>query len=749
MDASKSSSSSAAPSSAPSQTNMDTSALLSPSPIAAIHPAPLEPLSPEALSSPSTSPPTKKRKMIQELRAMMGDSAPRELLSPTPTSPSTSSPSSPPTITGPQDSESKSILDHAATLAMILERTAKLEAAPSSTNSNTDTRVSLASQYNAMTKKKGKKTFQRPCAGAAKCKNVLCNHVYAPVGALTRDTSLNFTVDANIDSRVLKMLMDKSEKDGFLVSFEYATKMLQKNQYKLVPALKAIKDDIISRETKLHNTGRVNIPYEHATMDACLYTKASPGSCARHQASKSTDPVSSSSSAPLYHVPNPIHHPSLPPSTRDTMITMLESEDKNLAECLTHGWNSLYGQIILDNRSRTKADREYAFGVYRAEAQFRVDRQTMWDELGEENATEEEREECMRDWEEENRPPSFVGGGMGDAGEVKRAFRDSPWMPKADVDAANQNAGPSPRIVAQSRSYHHPRATVVNDAQAKNAKLAPIQEDDDDDEYNVSDGDGDGDSIIAVNGDAEEVAIPTEPQIIQDLVNKISDLGLKSSDSLDDDRVSVLNGVRLAELLDELFKMICHVGEKITDEDTRRAVKKAWTAIDFTGGLLSRAIDLAIIQYRGLMEGALCGKLGRAIQLAVLLDGAFASLDLENYVLDPEAKGGRVADKKLQGMMKECLELSLKVCAWPTDMSREGINILRLQLGAQPLSEQMEMKYIRLACSDPPFSTMDLTNAKIYSQIIVAAGKIDDLMVSFGQDARKMAKPKVVSGGKP
>ena len=42
--------------------------------------------------------------------------------------------------------------------------------------------------------------------------------------------------------------MDKSEEQGYKVSQEYASQMLQKNKYLIVPALKDIKVDIDSRE---------------------------------------------------------------------------------------------------------------------------------------------------------------------------------------------------------------------------------------------------------------------------------------------------------------------------------------------------------------------------------------------------------------------------------------------------------------------------------------------------------------------
>lgn len=57
---------------------------------------------------------------------------------------------------------------------------------PSSASSSSVAGKTLSSQYNAMMMKRGKKTFPKACEGAAKCKNVLCEHKFVPVGALTQ-----------------------------------------------------------------------------------------------------------------------------------------------------------------------------------------------------------------------------------------------------------------------------------------------------------------------------------------------------------------------------------------------------------------------------------------------------------------------------------------------------------------------------------------------------------------------------------
>lgn len=63
--------------------------------------------------------------------------------------------------------------------------------------------------------------------------------------------------DPLIDPKVLALVMAQSKKDGFQVSESYAIKMLQKNDYKLVPAIKDIKVDINAREFSFSTIPRI------------------------------------------------------------------------------------------------------------------------------------------------------------------------------------------------------------------------------------------------------------------------------------------------------------------------------------------------------------------------------------------------------------------------------------------------------------------------------------------------------------
>ncbi|KAK0109295.1 hypothetical protein ONS96_003115 [Cadophora gregata f. sp. sojae] len=233
----------------------------------------------------------------------------------------------------------------------------------------------------------------------------------------------------------------------------------------------------------------------------------------------------------------------------------------------------------------------------------------------------------------------------------------------------------------------------------------------------------------------EEIDDPPEPQNIFDLVAKISDVDLKFSYALDDDDLPILYSLELYDLLDKLCKNIYLVSVQTISEETRPAIRKAWEAIDFGGRTFFQAMKLAVPINRGLMQETLSEKLSKTIEMAMLLDETFKNLDTELPVLKRKDKRNRVEDKKLQGMIKQCLEFSMKVCEYPTDLSWRGITKLRYEVGdGVTLQKQMESKYICLASCDPPTETMNKKNAAMYLEIIKKARDIDDLLKAKADD---------------
>ncbi|KAL5322080.1 hypothetical protein ACEPPN_010049 [Leptodophora sp. 'Broadleaf-Isolate-01'] len=708
----------------------------------------------------------------------------------------------------PATSSKPAHLDKGSPLADASKRAAIMSFAgtsPSPTASNTDTRPSLTSQYNAMTTKRGKRFFPKACEGAAKCKNLLCEHKFAPIGALTA------APDPQIDPKILKIVMDKSEEQGYKVSEEYASQMLQKNKYLIVPAIKDIKVDIDSREYALHATGRININFERATLNAyachhnCKYNHVTEAEC------KETEF----------------------PRCRDGFIGALEREDQHLADTLKLGWSSFYGRVILAARYKTKEQREAAFKVYCDEARWRVDRAMFWEECKrvEQGLTEDELEVCMERWED-GRRPSLDDGGVG--GE--KAFGRCPWGSDSDANgpstatqgetsaqgaARSSTSNPffhddlhkgqcstlcSASTPPRTKVYHHPSAgfgEIIDKTPTPSSRtiLEPIPEvsteetlEEDNMPKNKIDYDADGkwhhrseesmrfhkqqevdnarykelmDSVAsddikistlraqanallhenkelhALNHDLkfraaqkllEQIDDPPEPQNILDLVTKIADWNLTFSCALDEDELPVLYSFELLDLLDKLCKNIYLASVQTISEETRPAIKAAWEAINFGGRSFHGAMSLAVVIDRGLMEEALGDKLATTIELAMVLDETFRNLDIQLPVLNRKAKRNRVEDKKLQGMLKQCLELSMKVCAYPKDLSWGSINKLRREVGTQSLQKQMEMKYMGLASSDPPTETMNKKNAAMYTQVVTAARKIDDLLKANAQD---------------
>jgi len=233
----------------------------------------------------------------------------------------------------------------------------------------------------------------------------------------------------------------------------------------------------------------------------------------------------------------------------------------------------------------------------------------------------------------------------------------------------------------------------------------------------------------------EEIDDPPEPQIIYDLVTKIGDWDLKFGIAIGDDELPMLYSLELFDLLDKLCKNIYLVSVQTISEETRPAIRKAWEAINFGGRTFFQAMKLAIIIDIGLMEETLGEKLSKAIEMAMLLDETFKNLDIELPVLKRKDKRNRVENKKLQGMLSKCLELSIKVCEYPTDLSWRGITKLRYEVGdGVTLQKQMETKYIGLASCDPPTETMNKKNAAAYLELIKKARDIDDLLKAKADD---------------
>ncbi|KAH7350630.1 hypothetical protein BKA65DRAFT_476009 [Rhexocercosporidium sp. MPI-PUGE-AT-0058] len=689
-----------------------------------------------------------------------------------------------------------------------------------------DTRPSLVSQYNAMTVKRGKITLPKACEGAGKCKNVLCDHIFAPVEALSVAAS------PLLDPKILKIVMDKSEKDGYNVSEGYAIAALQKNNYMIVPAIKEIKADIdelcklkecclLGSEYTLHLTGRINVPYERAALAVCQQNN-----------SKISTPIFSTPSAS----PECQHYSLL--KGRDEFISVLEREDQHLAEALKFAWASFYGRVILAARYKTDEQRMAALKVYFDEARWREERALFWEECRnpEQGLSADEVEVCMERWEEGKGRLEFSLDSAGVAGE-DTLFRGSPWRRESAANATSittQGESSSPDLAfpathlngesssstststtPRTKIYHHPSVgsteiidrvlsastkTVLNPIpEVSTETLSEAETEHGSDEENMTklkvEHDADGKSRIRISQEkvsfykqqeadqdrynelmnsvaSDDIEIaelrakanallsenkdlhtlnydlkfratqkllgqidnPPEPQSIFDLVTKIADWDLKFTYALEEDDLPVLYSSELLDLLDKLCKNIYFVSVQTIDEKTRPAIKAAWEAINFGGRSFHNAMALAVVIDRGLMEESLGDKLAKAIEMAIVLDETFQNLDIELPVLNRKAKRNRVEDKKLQGMLKQCLELSMKVCAYPKDLSWAGINKVRRDVGSQSLQKQMELKYMGLASSDPPTEAMNKKNAATYIELITAARKIDDLLKANVQD---------------
>ncbi|KAE8453848.1 hypothetical protein EG329_007624 [Mollisiaceae sp. DMI_Dod_QoI] len=272
-----------------------------------------------------------------------------------------------PSPVAPAKMESKEI-------AAALSRLETTSNAPSGTRS-------LRDEYKRLNKKHGSKVFQRPCPGAAKCSNLLCDHRLAPAGSLSGPSTM-------ANQKLLTLLMKKCEADQYPVSVAFASHHLLANDSKLVPALLHIKAEIDTRERRLHNTGRLSVPYERVAhyqlMESLTYFGEEVGTRM--------------------------------PTTRDEILRSFEDEEKMLLSTDKNAAKKLFG-LSSNSKAAKKEGEEYARALHSGEKKYREARAKHWVEIKKDKTLSDmEVELCMQEWENQHsaagsfgRPSSGVG----------------------------------------------------------------------------------------------------------------------------------------------------------------------------------------------------------------------------------------------------------------------------------------------------------------------------------------------------
>ncbi|RDL37731.1 uncharacterized protein BP5553_05164 [Venustampulla echinocandica] len=251
--------------------------------------------------------------------------------------------------------------------ASVLQRLAVLEAeasgkAPSSSSSA----PSLQKEWKAMMKKKGKGRTQKPCFGAGRCSNALCDHaVVVPFAPAPEEQKMK--------EKLLSVMREKSAKDGYAISEEYGRAFLERCGGKIVLALEAVKADINSREAALINTGRINWEKEQVMAAARPKGPAENGR---------TD-------------------------TRDERLSFLEHDDFHLNEMVEEGWRSMYGRLI-KKRYPAKKQAVKAFKANRKAAMMRAQRAEYYTDVRKEDITQEELNCLMEKWDEDNHNVEYI-----------------------------------------------------------------------------------------------------------------------------------------------------------------------------------------------------------------------------------------------------------------------------------------------------------------------------------------------------
>jgi hypothetical protein len=188
--------------------------------------------------------------------------------------------------------------------------------------------------------------------------------------------------------------MAKLEQDDFQVTEQFATKILIKNENKLLPTIKHIKDNITLREARLHNTGRISVPFER---------------------------VAAYQMVEMYNAMN--LRKGWGANTRDTILESLELEEQALRSTDPNAWKMLFS-LKHTGYDGKKEGEEHAKQMHAGEKKYREERSKAWKEIKKDKTlSSTEVEKRMQVWEDQHAAPGTFGrvsGGVGSS--YRRAY---------------------------------------------------------------------------------------------------------------------------------------------------------------------------------------------------------------------------------------------------------------------------------------------------------------------------------------
>lgn len=202
------------------------------------------------------------------------------------------------------------------------------------------------------------------------------------------------------DPRILDLVMAALDKDDFPVTEAFATKFLVKYENKLLPTIKAIKENIQARETKLHNSGRISVPFER---------------------------IAAYQMVEMYNSMKNIHK-AWSANTRDTILQSLELEEQALQSTDPDSWKMLFSLKHAGFEGKKEGE-EHAKQMHAGEKRYREERAKAWTRITQDSQDNNKKfsaqqiEGLMQKWEDDHAAPGTFGRSAGGVGSsYRRAY---------------------------------------------------------------------------------------------------------------------------------------------------------------------------------------------------------------------------------------------------------------------------------------------------------------------------------------
>ncbi|CZR60759.1 uncharacterized protein PAC_10655 [Phialocephala subalpina] len=249
--------------------------------------------------------------------------------------------------------------------------------------------------------------------------------------------------------------MENLDNKGYTITTHFATKHLLLSSSKILPAITSAQSEINAREAKLHNTGRISVPFERIQAQQMIQAFQARGEDYKANL----------------------------PDTRDKMIEYLENEDNLLLSEKPDAWKAYWAKnAACRGESSDGEGAEFARKIHAGEKKYREERAKMWVLLKKEKGlSEPEVEKCMEMWEDENKEPGKFDRMYGGVGSSYRKFEFGAVQAGAEYESDEEETtelGLTPEAVAAQAAKKAQPQVGAKASSKKQAQKNPFMTDD-------------------------------------------------------------------------------------------------------------------------------------------------------------------------------------------------------------------------------------------------------------------------------